>query len=126
MNVHQTIDLDLVVAADLAAPSFFPLTEVPPGAHVLESQSTLAALDLSGIEGQLTLAPLGTEAGAVPTILLAQGPVFPVLGAVRDPLLLVTPDLLGHPGVLGVVVTTGTLPAGTRVRGALSLVYGAI
>lgn len=126
MNVHATIDLDLVVAAHLAAPAFFPLAEVPPGAHVLESQSTLAALDLSGVEGQLTLAPLGTEAGAVPTTLLAQGPVFPVLGAVRDPLLAVTPDFLGHPGVLGVVLTTGTLPAGTRVRGALSVVYGAM
>lgn len=126
MNIHQTTALDLVVAADLAAPAFFPLAEVPPGAHVLESQSTLAAEGLSGLEGQLTLAPLGTEAGAVPTTLLAQGPVFPVLGAVRDPLLLLSPDLLGQPGVLGVVVTTGTLPAGTHVRGTLSVVYGAI
>lgn len=126
MNVHQTTDIDLVVAADLAAPAFFPLADVPPGAHVLESQSTLAAEAVTGVEGRLTLAPLGTAAGTVPTTLLAQGPVFPVLGAVRDPLLALSPDLGGQPGVLGVVVTTGTLPAGTRVRGALSLVYGAI
>ena len=126
MNVHQTTDIDLVVAADLAAPSFFPLADIPAGAHVLESQATLAALDLSGVEGQLTLAPVGTEAGTVPDTILAQGPIFPVLGAVRDPLLTLAPDFMGHPGVLGVVLTTGTLPAGTRVRGALSVVYGAI
>lgn len=126
MNVHQTTDIDLVVAAELAAPSFFPLADMPAGAQVLESQSTLAAVDLSGIEGQLTLAPLGTAAGEVPTTILAQGPVFPVLGAVRDPLLTLAPDFGGQPGVLGVALTTGTLPAGTRVRGALSVVYGAI
>lgn len=126
MNVHETITLDTVVVDALTAPAFLPLAEVAAGASVLESQSTLAVQDLSGIEGQLTLAPRGTLAGAVPGTILAQGVVFPVASAVRDPLLMQTPDLLGHPGVLGVVVTTGTVPAGTRVRGTLSLVYGVI
>ena len=126
MNVHETIDLDLVVADALTAPAFLPLGELVARGQVLESQSSLALDGVPDVQAQVALAPVGSVAGSVPPTLLAQGPVFAVPTTARDSLRPLTPEFLGQGGVLGLVLTAGTIPAGTHLRGKLSRVYGAI
>ena len=126
MNIHETIDLDVLVTDALTAPAFVPVADIVARGQVLESQSGFALDGVPGVKAQVTLAPVGTVVGTVPTTILAQGMEFPVQTTLRDSLLTLTPDFLGQGGVLGLVLTEGTVPAGTHLRGKLSRVYGAI
>ena len=126
MNIHTTTDIDILVVDALTAPAFVPVADIVARGQVLESQSSFALDGVPGVKAQVTLAPVGTVVGTVPTTMLAQGMEFPVASQVRDSLLTLTPDFLGQGGVLGLVLTEGTVPAGTHLRGKLSRVYGAI
>lgn len=125
MNVHQSTDVDLTLAAALSGPAFVPLGDVAHGAHVLESQSTLGLTGTAGpLTVQVVLAPTGTVAGTPPAEPLAMGLVG-LPGPLPGTLLTLAPVTALPAGVLGLVVTEG-LPAGSRLVGRLVSVYGAI
>lgn len=126
MNEHTTIPLSKVLPVAATGPVFIPLVDLPAGVQLMESECELA-LDgpTEDVEIRLVLAEPGTAQGALPEHPLAAGDRFrspqgpqPVAWTAH------LPEMPSQPGVLGIAMDTGTLPAATRLRGTLVYVRG--
>ena len=122
MLEHTTHQLAVTLAADATGPVFVPLLVIPEGSLALESQCMLtvagppAAVALTAV-----LAPVDTALGEPSATPLAVGPAF-THGLLQEVLTARLPLLAAAPGVLGVVLESGTLPLGTQFTGTLALV----
>ena len=129
MNIHYSTDVDILLADAAMAPFFIPLADLYPGRAIMGSQSYVRLGGLTGapLELALTLAPLGTLQGAPACDPIMPGVTFPYVdqpgGELLGPRV---PDVSGLAGTLGVTLLEGELPAGARLTGRVSVVYGSV
>jgi hypothetical protein len=129
VNVHESVDVDVNLTDVTTTPFFVPLVDLYPGRQLMAGQSFLRweGVNHQPVDMQITLAPLGTKRGTLEDEPIVQSDIFPYLDPPEGEVLeWHVPELRNMTGVIGVTMPNGELPAGARLTGRVSVVYGTV